>query len=176
MKSRRSWKQSDSPRVYARDSIPNKRSRIGGEVVKKNTEKNPVPKDIVVVVDECMPSARRIENLNLPRVGEVIGVKGNGWSGLKDWELMPKIKLMANERPEFLFIVLTIEPDFVGDARCAEQGIDLEFGNLRVCVLSKRLFNSDKKELSPGNMDKLTILSLLRKNWPTVLKDVTSNW
>lgn len=112
----------------------------------QNEEEKNLPKDIVILSDENMLSAKAIEDLRLPRVARAMSFRGNGWAKLSDEEVIMTISQMAKAEKRKLFIVLTRDREFIKDSRCKEQGIDIENSNLRIVSLSRKILQPNTRE------------------------------
>jgi hypothetical protein len=125
-------------------------------------------------LDENLPSAECFKHPKLPCVADAYSFRKNGWRGLKDDEVILKIKEMADQRPEFLFIVLTRDLGFIEDSRCEKQRINIRSGNLRILELSWETFfpvNRTPPLRAFGNIRREKALGVIRKYWPKVLKE-----
>lgn len=126
-----------------------------------------------------MPRINSIAALGLTRVGLIEDARKNGWSRLGDKDLVLRLYKMAQGHPDFLYVFLTRDTGFISDAKCKSQHIDIEYGNLRIAVLSWEELAPVIKRTRITNIASLPreiVLKILKDAWPFILERVSQNW
>ena len=137
--------------------------------------------EIILLLDESMPSVQTLRKLNLPQVDQIIDVRKNGWSKKEDDELLRLMVELSKKQKNKLYIFLTRDEEFIRDSKCEQQEIDIQNGNLRVVIVSWGYLGQFLKILKPtkrtlGETPTNELASVLVESWPGILGEFFSNW